>query len=106
MSDTNLSLAELAQKLEQLAAQNEDLKKQNDKLAEAIAVKNSVAIEEAPKAVIPEEPVTISGKKFKFTLPIFSFEGKTYRAEEAALDSKLLEKLAKEGGMGVLKAIK
>lgn len=105
MSDT-LSLELLAKQLQELQKQNQELKEQNYKLAEFITAKNSVALDVTPKATIPEEPVTIGGKKFKFTLPIFAFEGNTYRAEEAAIDAKLLEKLAKDGGMGVLKAVK
>lgn len=58
-------------------------------------------VEKLPK--IPEDLVKHEKKKYKWALPVFTFEGQRYTAEEAATDKELIARIMQVEGQGLLK---
>lgn len=56
---------------------------------------------EVPK--IPDELVNYEKKKYKWALPVFTFEGQRLTAEEASTDKDLINRIMKVEGQGLLK---
>lgn len=52
---------------------------------------------------IPEELVKHEKEKYKWALPVFTFEGQRYTAEEAATDKDLIARIMQVEGQGLLK---
>jgi len=94
----NIKLEAIAENVEVVLAENEELKDQLEKVSK---VRSSVKIldpnEKKPKATIPTETFEVGGKEYKFkmarfTLPVIG----TVSAEDAILDKQLQAKIVKE----------
>lgn len=106
-----ITLETLAKELETLKSQNEQLAADNAKLVSLVGKQTTVEVKEAEKLVIPETPVTVGKKKFKFLVPKFIFEKETFIAEQLVADAEskpaqdLLKKLV-EIEAGFLQEVK
>ena len=97
-NNPNTQETEELKKLEELAAENEALKKQLQEAHEEIAK----AEEKAPEAPV----ITIDGKKYRLTIPkglypVGKREHKEVTAETLRKDKKLAKELVKNGYAGL-----
>ena len=94
---------------------NEELvalvQKQGDMIATLqlqIAGNKGAELKEAAKEVkptLPKEPVEHEGKKYQFVMPAFRIGGEEFTAEQASVDSSIMDKILKVKGQNIMREV-
>jgi predicted nuclease with TOPRIM domain len=104
-TDLNGKLQDMETELESTKEINEELTAKVEELSAKVSL--GAAAEQAQaeeKPVLPTETFEVDGAKYRFTTPVFVFDGKKVLASQAMNDTAILSQLVAKGSGVITKA--